>query len=152
MHYWLPGGAPEPSCTPGWWCRLVDDETDDRDERRKREQENWHRLEEADHAIDTWRHSESDFARRWLARAEYNAIFVLQEQTLEACDDLAASVLTSFARRRHGDPKKFWELTAACRAYFDRSHAVQSTKKFLARRDLHLEKVWRAIEPALSPR
>ena len=27
-----------------------------------------------------------------------------------------------------------------------------STKKFLARRDLHLETVWRAIEPALSPR
>jgi hypothetical protein len=31
-------------------------------------------------------------------------------------------------------------------------HTDSSTKKFLARRDLHLETVWRAIEPALSPR
>src|SRR6476620_11337056 len=33
-----------------------------------------------------------------------------------------------------------------------RTQRKESTKKFLARRDLHLETVWRAIEPALSPR
>ena len=48
-------------------------------------------------------------------------------------------------RRKNAIGQK--RLTALLRAA-----AAVSTKKFLARRDLHLETVWRAIEPALSPR
>lgn len=104
-------GAPWPIPSMDAQLRAVGPEHRFQD-RWDRENDWWRRIQDADDEVDMWRHSKSksELARRRLARAEYNATFVRQEQTLAACDDFAADLLTSFARRRRGDLPLFREM------------------------------------------